>query len=784
MLEQSRLRDYEARCTQESAPRCRLSCPLDMDVRGFLAAMAASRPAEARKLIERHLPLPGVLCAVCDHPCEDSCLRRDLGGALSISELERVCLASVSPQTRILPRPAKKQRLAVLGAGLAGLTAAFDLGRKGFPVTVFDTDRSSALLSSFPCLPADAVGREWQDMEKNRVSFQNSDEAVFYSEDAARAFLATLEQDFDAVFADLSRLPLSLEAEALDPLTLHWQGKVCAGGHLDTTPTGALYASASRQAGEGRRAGITLQRIMGGVSLDAERDDDRQSRLHVDLKNVPSVPRVLPAAEAWTPEEAAAEASRCLQCSCMQCVKECVYLQKYKEFPRLYARRLFSNATVVKGTRTTANVVMNGCAMCGQCEVICPEHFSMADLCLEVRRDAVSRDVMPDSAHAFALEDMEQACGPDSAFLLEDSSLPDGTHAPRLFFPGCQLAGSRPRQVLAMYEWLKSALPGGLSLYSTCCGIPAHWAGREAIFEEHSAELCRQWEACGRPEIIVACSSCKSTLRLALPTARIVSLWEMLDELMPEVPSFEAMPSRFTVQDPCGARHDSAWQKAVRSLASKAGAELVEPVRTREATACCGYGGLVWNAQPELADDMTGKRAQDFDGPVLTSCIMCRDRFAATLENEGESWHLFDILPQTAGLAPEKGDPGLSSRRAGRAALRREALGAEGEVGEAGGTFSLRISDDVLASLERQFILRQDALEAVQGIEATGMKFRDRETGHFLGSWRPRRVTFWVEYRADEDGGFTLLRAWCHRMVVPGAIQPSTEIVMEKRIRA
>lgn len=75
-------------------------------------------------------------------------------------------------------------------------------------------------------------------------------------------------------------------------------------------------------------------------------------------------------------------------------------------------------------------------------------------------------------------------------------------------------------------------------------------------------------------------------------------------------------------------------------------------------------------------------------------------------------------------------------------------------------------------------------MEAVQGIEATGMKFRDRETGHFLGSWRPRRVTFWVEYRADEDGGFTLLRAWCHRMVVPGAIQPSTEIVMEKRIRA
>jgi len=275
-------------------------------------------------------------------------------------------------------------------------------------------------------------------------------------------------------------------------------------------------------------------------------------------------------------------------------------------------------------------------------------------------------------------------------------------------------------------------------------------------------------------------------LNLSLPEAHIVSLWEVLDGLMPQfvhTATTHAFPGRLTVQDPCGARHDPAWQKAVRSLASKAGVELQEPTRSGEATACCGYGGLVWNAQPELAATMTQRRAQALGGPMLTSCIMCRDRFAAILAKPEDSWHLFDLLPQTADLIPDRGVSGLSARRAGRATLRRLALGP-GLEDDPQKKFPLHIPDTVLASLEQQFILRQDVVDAVQGIERTGARFKDRESGYFLGSWRPRRVTFWVEYRADADGGFTLIRAWCHRMVVPGAIQPSSEVILEKRIRA
>ncbi len=778
MLEQSQLHAIEARCTQEAAPRCRIACPLDMDVRSFLECLAAGKVRDARKLLERHLPLPGIMTALCDHPCENACLRRDLGGGLAVSSLEKFCMQAVPPQTKPLIRPPKAQKLAVLGAGLAGLVAAFDISRKGFAVTVLHKGQAGdALRSAFPALEDSTLEEELHSLEKFHVSFRTAslDEAL----------LARCMEEFEAVFVDASGCAFSPVRDDIDASTLFWKNNVCCGGWTNVTPTGAHYASASSQAGEGRRAGITLQRILTGVSLVAARENEnRENRLHTPLDGIAPLPRIVPAGASYTEEEARREADRCLRCSCMQCVKECPFLQKYKEFPRVYARKLYNNASVVRGTRT-ANVIMNGCALCGQCEVICPEHFSMADLCLESRRDAVERDVMPASAHEFALEDMAQASGPESAFLLEDPTMAAaGGHAAAMFFPGCQLAASRPGQVLAMYRYLREKLPGGASLYSTCCGIPAYWAGRETLFNEHAKKLRSDWESCGRPEILAACSSCMTALKKALPNAVITSLWCRLDALMPD-PFPSAAPEGMCVQDPCGARFDAEWQKAVRSLAAKAGIRVEEPKRTGSESACCGYGGLVWNAQPDVADAMAKKRAGDFSLPVLTSCIMCHDRFAA----ETESWHLFDILPQTAqGGHAETTSPGLSARRAGRAALKEatleEFLGETPAVRHDEDPIVLRIPEDVRQAMERRYILRQDVVAAIAGIENTGAKFLNRENGHILGSWRPRNVTFWVEYTADDDGTFTLVKAWCHRMVVAGAVQPAEKVILEDKVHA
>lgn len=777
MLDHKDLHTIEARCTQEASPRCRTACPLDMDVRSLLENMAADKLREARKLLERHLPLPSILTAVCDHPCEDACLRRDYGGSLSISALEKFCMAAEPQQIRPMIRPPKAQSIAVLGAGLAGLTVAYEISHKAFSVTVYhDGDVADVLRSAFPSLEEQLVTEEYESLIKWHVRFVRS----LLDEE----FLATIAEKHDAVFVDASCCDFApSRREDVDPITLLWKGNTCCGGWLESTPTGARYPSSSLQAGDGRRAAITLQRIITGASLVAAREgENRLDRLHVDMDGVTSVARVLPAADIYTAEEARCEADRCLWCSCLQCVKACAFLQKYKEFPRVYARKIYNNASVVRGTRT-GNVLMNGCALCGQCEAICPEHFSMAELCLEARRDAVARDVMPESAHEFALEDMAQASGKECAFYLEDVSLPAGRHASYMFFPGCQLIAARGEQVLAMYRFLRQSLDGGVSLYSTCCGIPAHWAGREQLFADHARTLFSQWETSGRPQLLVACASCMEALRIALPEAEITPLWTILDTLLPE--QFDSPgPKRMSVQDPCGARYKPEWRQAVRSLAVRAGIRLEETQLTAEQSACCGYGGLVWNAQADLAEQMAKNRAAGFAYPILASCIMCRDRFAGFQE----SWHMFDILPPTAGVGsgPDTAAPGLSARRAGRIELKNAALYEfKGEsVPEAAEVIQLRISDPVLQAMERRYILRQDVLEAVIGVENSGAKFYNRENGHFLGSWRPRNVTFWVEYSLDPDGAFILHNSWCHRMVLPGATQPASEVMLVERVHA
>ena len=126
MMDQQRLHEIESHCTQESPPRCRVACPFDLDVRTFMARMAEGKQGEARKVLERHLPLPGIIARICDHPCENACLRQDLGGSVAMHGLELACMLAVGPQGRPLPLPPKKFRMAIMGAGLAGLPLSRD----------------------------------------------------------------------------------------------------------------------------------------------------------------------------------------------------------------------------------------------------------------------------------------------------------------------------------------------------------------------------------------------------------------------------------------------------------------------------------------------------------------------------------------------------------------------------------------------------------------------------------------------------------------------------------
>lgn len=806
MMDQQRLHEIESHCTQESPPRCRVACPFDLDVRSFMARMAEGKPGEARKVLERHLPLPGIIARICDHPCENACLRQDLGGSVAMHGLELACMLAVGPQGRPLPLPPKKFRMAIMGAGLAGLAAAWDLSRKAYPVTVFHAGAPAEfLLARYTALAAapDAAGiakdfaaDDFENLTRQKVRFEQA------TMDAA--LLEKLAAEYDAVLVDadavLAAAPDLIPGESqIDAETLLWRDNICCAGWPVSTPTGHAFASVSRQAGQGRHAAQTMERVTSGVSLTAARDKT-QGPLHTDVTGISPVPRVEPALHAgnapaeplYSAEEAVVEAERCLQCQCMICVRECVYLQKYKGYPRLYARQIHNNASIVKGLHT-ANAVINGCALCGQCEELCPENFSMSELCLSAREDMVERGFMPPTAHEFALEDMESASGPECALVLPpvaDGAIPAQGAVSHLFFPGCQLAAARVEQTADLFELLRTKLGTadglGVGIMLSCCGIPARWAGRSALFSEHMDTIRQAWQGLGKPRIVAACSSCLAALREGLPEAQTVSVWEVLDGLALDLPAAAShttgLPKIFSIQDPCTARHDKAWLAAVRSLAGKCGATVEEPRLSGASTACCGYGGLVWCAQPQTAQAMSEHRAAQLQHPGLASCIMCRDRMAASGK---ECWHMLDLLlPQSgcgqsacsqSGAVP---GPGLSARRANRAALRLKLLekygstmGQENVVcapPDHAGKGRVLVSPDALARMEERHILLSDVEGAVVGAEACGHWFENLENGHRLGSWRPRKVTFWVEYQPQGEG-FILHDAWCHRMVVPGS---------------
>ncbi len=127
--------------TKRGTAPCRAACPAHVSVQGFIALINDGKPEEALKLFKNDHPFPGVCGRVCHHPCESSCTRNELEGALAIQHLHRYLadldMAAAEPYV-----PEKKARhrekVAVIGSGPAGLTCAYFLAIEGYQVTVFE----------------------------------------------------------------------------------------------------------------------------------------------------------------------------------------------------------------------------------------------------------------------------------------------------------------------------------------------------------------------------------------------------------------------------------------------------------------------------------------------------------------------------------------------------------------------------------------------------------------------------------------------------------------------
>jgi heterodisulfide reductase subunit A-like polyferredoxin len=118
---------------------CTNACPNAVNAHGYVSMIAQGKYEEALEVITRTLPLPGVLGRICPHPCEDVCRRDEVDEPISICTLKRFVADQVDiDNLPLVDITAREERVAVIGAGPAGLTAAYFLAKDGFKVTIFE----------------------------------------------------------------------------------------------------------------------------------------------------------------------------------------------------------------------------------------------------------------------------------------------------------------------------------------------------------------------------------------------------------------------------------------------------------------------------------------------------------------------------------------------------------------------------------------------------------------------------------------------------------------------
>jgi len=161
------------------AAPCRAACPIGQDVPEYIRLLGDAKYAEALDVIYEKNALPNITSYICDHQCMYNCTRLDYDGSVMIREMKRVATENgwkdymekwSSPDKRT------KHRVAVVGAGPAGLSAAYFLAREGFEVTVFEKHQSAGgvvrhVIPHFR-LPVETIERDVEFIRNHGVEFR------------------------------------------------------------------------------------------------------------------------------------------------------------------------------------------------------------------------------------------------------------------------------------------------------------------------------------------------------------------------------------------------------------------------------------------------------------------------------------------------------------------------------------------------------------------------------------------------------------------------------------
>ncbi len=194
-------------------PPCQSTCPSSIDIRGFLKLVREGKETEAAALIREKMPFPGTLGRVCPRPCEDECRRTRVEQPISICNMKRHIadteLALLGKPRLPTPAASTGKKIAVIGAGPAGMSAAYFLRLAGHGVTVFEKHKDSGGMLRYG-IPYYRLPGEVLKTEFGAVSRLGAD--VRYGVEIGKDMPAKkLESEFDALI-------LAVGAQGSSPL--------------------------------------------------------------------------------------------------------------------------------------------------------------------------------------------------------------------------------------------------------------------------------------------------------------------------------------------------------------------------------------------------------------------------------------------------------------------------------------------------------------------------------------------------------------------------------------
>jgi NADH-quinone oxidoreductase subunit F len=200
--------EYEAHIQDKRCPAavcsalfkspCQHTCPVGMDIPSYIALIRARRIDDAYKVLKQTNPFPSICGRVCGHTCQMKCRRGQLDEAVAIMHLERFITDNAKrPNVEALPIT-RTEKIAVIGAGPSGLTAAFQLKKRGYPVTVFEelSEAGGMLRWGTPAyrLPPEELKREIREIVDAGVELRTNTRV------GRDISFEALERDFDIIY--------------------------------------------------------------------------------------------------------------------------------------------------------------------------------------------------------------------------------------------------------------------------------------------------------------------------------------------------------------------------------------------------------------------------------------------------------------------------------------------------------------------------------------------------------------------------------------------------------